>query len=75
MELKPQEVETVEFAARLVAVAGHVTIKPVVGLTTELRPTDAAKLKLLVMVTDTTAPEAPELKFTGLPALIVKSPT
>ncbi len=55
--------------------AGHVAVKPVVGLTTELILTDPAKLKPLDMVTDSAAPEAPELKFTGLPAIIMKSPT
>lgn len=75
MELKAQDVETVEFAARLEVVAGHVAIKPVVGLTTEPKPTVPAKLKTLVRVTGIAAPVAPELKLTGVPTLMVKSPT
>ncbi len=70
-----QEAETVAFAVMLVAVAGHVTVNPVVGLVTALRLTVPAKLKVLVIVTDMAAPVAPELKFTGLPTDIVKSPT
>ncbi len=70
-----QEAEAVEFAVRLVAVAGQVTVKPVVGLTTELRLTVPAKLKVLVRVTDIAAPVAPVLKLTGVPMLMVKSPT
>ncbi len=75
VELKVQEAETVAFAVMLVAVAGHVTVNPVVGLVTALRLTVPAKLKVLVIVTDMAAPVAPELKFTGLPTDIVKSPT
>ncbi len=63
------------FAVRLVAVAGQVTVKPVVGLTTELRLTLPTKLKVLVRETETAAPEAPVLKFTGEPTLRVKLPT
>ncbi len=55
--------------------AGQVTVKPVDGLTTELRLTLPTKLKVLVRVTDIAAPVAPELKLTGVPADIVKSPT
>ncbi len=43
MELKVQDVDAVALAVRLVAVAGHVTVRPVVGLTTELRETVPAK--------------------------------
>ncbi len=75
MELKVQEVETVALDVRLVVVAGHVTVKPLVGLTTELRPTVPAKLIVLVRVTDIDVPVAPELKLTGLLGLMVKSPT
>ncbi len=62
------------FAVRLVAVPGQVTVRPVVGLTTELRATVPAKLKVLVRLTETAAPAAPELKLTGVPTLTVKSP-
>lgn len=74
-ELRVQEAEAVAFAVRLVAVAGHETVRPVVGLTIELRLTPPTKLKVLVRVTDIPAPVAPELKFTGVPTEIVKSPT
>ncbi len=75
MELKVHEAETVAFAVMPVAVAGHVTVNPVVGLTTELRLTVPAKLNVLVSVTEIAAPVAPELKLTGVPTLTVKSPT
>ncbi len=74
-ELNVQDAEAVAFAVRLAAVAGQVTVRPVVGLTTELRATEPAKLNLLVKLTEIAAPEAPELKFTGLPTEMVKSPT
>ncbi len=60
---------------RVVAEAGQVTVKPVVGRTTEPRPTVPAKLKVLVRLTDMAVPVAPELKFTGVPTDIAKSPT
>ncbi len=62
-------------AVMLTAVAGQVTVRPVVGLTTEVRLMLPAKLNVLVRLMDIAAPVAPELKFTGLPTLIVKSPT
>ncbi len=62
-------------AVKLVAVAGQVTVRPVVGLTTELRLTLPAKLNVLVRLTEMAAPVAPELKFTGVATEIVKSPT
>ncbi len=62
-------------AARLVAVAGQLTVKPEVGLTTELRLTLPTKLKVLVRLTEIAAPVAPELKLTGVPTEMVKSPT
>src|SRR5260370_41961573 len=55
--------------------AGHVTVNPVAGLVTGVRVTVPAKLKVLVRLTDIAEPVAPELKFTGLPTEIVKSPT
>lgn len=75
MELKAQETEVVPLAVSVVAVPGQVTVKPVVGLITELRLTAPAKLKMLVRLTDIVAPVAPELKFAGVPTLMVKSPT
>jgi len=55
--------------------AGHVTVNPVAGLVTGVRVTVPAKLNVLVKLTEIAEPVAPELKFTGLPTLIVKSPT
>ncbi len=75
VELRVHDEDTVALAVMLTAVAGHVTVRPVVGLTTEVRATLPAKLNMLVRLTDTAAPVAPELKLTGVPAEIVKSPT
>ncbi len=75
MELRVQDPVPVPLAVNVTAVAWHVTVRPVVGLTTEERLTLPAKLKVLVRLTDIAAPVAPELKFTGVPAAIVKSPT
>ncbi len=75
MELSVHDDDTVAFAVIPTAVAGQVTVKPVVGLTTELRLTVPAKLNVLVRLTDIAAPVAPELKLTGVPAEMVKSPT
>ncbi len=75
VELKVQDAEAVPFAVRLVAVAGQVTVSPVVGLVTALRLMVPAKLKVLLRLTDTAAPVAPELKLTGVPEEMVKSPT
>ncbi len=69
-----QETDTVTFAERLVAVAGQVAARPTTGLTTEVRATVPAKLDELVSETESDA-EAPELKFTGVPIEIAKSPT
>ena len=55
--------------------AGHVTVKPLTGLVTGVRVTVPAKLNVLVRLTDIAEPVAPELKFTGLPTEMVKSPT
>ena len=74
VEASEQEAATVALAVILTG-AGHVTVKPVTGLVTGVRVTVPAKLKVLVKLTDIAEPVAPELKFTGLPTLIVKSPT
>ncbi len=74
VELKVQDDDTVMLAVMPTAVAGHVTVRPVVGLTTEVRVTLPAKLNVLVGETDMVRPAAPELKFTGVPTEIVKSP-
>jgi len=65
---------TVAFAVILTG-AGQVTVKPVAGLVTGVRATVPAKLNVLVKETEIAEPVAPELKFTGLPTEIVKSPT
>jgi len=68
------EAATVAFAV-IVTGAGQVTVNPVAGLMTGVRATVPAKLNVLVRETEITEPVAPELKFTGLPTEIVKSPT
>ena len=65
---------TVAFAVILTG-AGHVTVNPVAGLVTAARLTVPAKLNVLVRETEIAEPVAPELKLTGVPTLIVKSPT
>ncbi len=74
-ETRVQDAEAVPLAVKLVAVAGQVTVRPVVGLTTELRLTLPAKLNVLVRLTEIALPGAPELKFTGVATEIEKSPT
>ena len=69
-----QETATVAFAVILTG-AGHVTVSPVAGLVTGVRVTVPAKLNVLVRETEIAEPVAPELKLTGEPTLIVKSPT
>ena len=69
-----QDAATVAFAVILTG-AGQVTVSPVVGLVTGVRLTVPAKLNVLLRETDIAEPVAPELKFTGLLTLIVKSPT
>ncbi len=70
-----QDDDAVALAVRLTAVAGQVTVSPVVGVTTEVTVTLPAKLKMLVRDTEMEAPVAPVLKLTGLPTDMVKSPT
>jgi hypothetical protein len=65
---------TVALAVTLTG-AGQVTVKPVTGLVTAARLIVPAKLNVLVRETEMDEPVAPELKLTGLPTLIVKSPT
>ncbi len=75
MELKVQDDDTVALPVMLTAVAGQVTVRPVAGLTTADSAIVPAKLFTLARETETIAPVAPELKLTGVPTLIVKSPT
>ena len=65
---------TVAFAVILTG-AGQVTVNPVAGLVTGVRATVPAKLNVLVRETEIAEPVTPELKLTGLPTLIEKSPT
>ncbi len=74
-ELSVQDPEPVALAVSVTAVDWQVTVRPVVGLTTEERLTLPAKLKVLVRLTEIEAPVAPVLKLTGLLTEIVKSPT
>ena len=74
MELNVHDAATVAFAVMLTG-AGQVTVSPVAGLVTGVRLTVPAKLNVLVKLTDIAEPVAPELKLTGLPTLMVKSPT
>jgi hypothetical protein len=69
-----QDAATVAFAVILTG-AGQLTVKPVTGLVTAVSVTVPAKLNVLVRLTDIAAPVAPELKFTGVTVLMVKSPT
>jgi len=55
--------------------AGHVTVNPETGLVTAARLIVPAKLNVLVKLTDIAEPVAPELKLTGVPTEMVKSPT
>jgi hypothetical protein len=64
----------VPLAVKAIAVVGQVTVRPG-GVEEAVRETDPTKLNVLVSVTVVDAPEVPELKLTGLLALIVKSPT
>ncbi len=59
----------------LVAVVGHVTVRPVAGVIAEVRLTLPMKLKVLVNVTVTAEPVAPLLKSTGELVEIEKPPT
>jgi hypothetical protein len=55
--------------------AGHVTVKPVAGLVSELSTTVPAKLSVLVRLTEMTELGLPRLKLTGPPMEREKSPT
>ena len=74
MDDKVHDATTVALAVMLTG-AGHVTVKPVTGLVTAARLIVPAKLNVLVRETEIAEPVAPELKFTGVPTLIVKLPT
>ena len=74
VELRVQDAATVAFAVILTG-AGQVTVKPVAGLVTGVSARVPAKLNVLVRLTDIEEPAAPELKLTGLPTEMVKSPT
>lgn len=75
VELNVQEAAAVAFAEMAVGAVGQATVSPLAGVLITLRLAVPAKLNVLVRVTDTAAPVAPELKLTGLPTEIMKSPT
>lgn len=75
MEVRAHEALTVTLPVIPVAVTGHVTVSPVAGPTREDRAIVPAKLFELVSETGIEVLEAPELKLTGVPTNIVKSPT
>ena len=61
-------------AVKAMGVVGQVTVRPA-GVEEAVRETEPTKLNVLMSVTVVDAPEVPELKLTGLVALMVKSPT
>jgi hypothetical protein len=64
----------VPLAVNAIGVVGQLTVRPA-GVEEAVRETEPTKLNVLVSVTVVDAPEVPELKLTGLVALMVKSPT
>jgi len=72
VEDKEHDDATVAFAVIATAVPGQVMVRPAREL--PVRVMLPAKLNVLVRETEI-EPAAPELKFTGLPTEIVKSPT
>ena len=74
VELRVHDAVTVAFAVMLTG-AGQVTVSPVAGLVTEVRAIVPTKLNELVRLTEIAELVAPELKSTGLPTEIEKSPT
>jgi hypothetical protein len=72
VEDNEQDDATVAFAVIATAVTGQVIVRPAPEV--PVRVMLPAKLNLLVRETEID-PAAPELKFTGLPRLTVKSPT
>ncbi len=75
VELSVQDADAVAFPAKLARMVKQATVRPTVGLTTELSATVPAKLFTLVSETDIAAPVAPELKLAGVLTEMVKSPT
>ncbi len=65
----------VPLVVRLTSVVGHVTVTPVSGLTEDVTLILPTKLFVLESETVMKAPVAPELKFTGLVTVTLKSPT
>ncbi len=70
-----QDAGAVPLAVRPTGVVGQVTVRPVAGLTIEVRATVPAKLKVLVSTTDIEPPDAPVLKLTETWEEMVKPPT
>ncbi len=74
-EFREHDPVAVLFARRLTGAATQETVNPVLGVTFGVRLTLPAKLKMLDKLTVVDALATPELKFTGVAADIVKSPT
>lgn len=74
VEPRVQEAPSVTLAVIAVVEVGQVTARPALGLTVEAIVMLPAKLKVLVKLTEITMPLAPELKLTGVPMDIEKSP-
>ena len=64
VDARVHDAVTVAFATMLVAVAGHIALRPA-GVTTDDRLIVPAKLNVLVKVTVIDEPDAPLLKLTG----------
>ncbi len=75
MDASVHDAVTVALAVMAVPVVGHVTVRPVAGVTTEVRLTVPAKFWTLVRVTVIAEPVAPLLKLTGELTESVNSPT
>ena len=75
VEARVHDAVTVALAVIAVAVVGQVTVRPVVGVTAEVRLMLPAKLNVLVRVTVIAEPVAPLLKLTGDDTDSVNCPT
>lgn len=75
VDARVHEAVTVALAVMAVAVVGQLTVRPLAGVTAEVKLMLPAKLNVLVRVTVMADPVAPLLKLTGDVAEIVKSPT
>ena len=74
-DVRLHDVVAVPLGVNVVVAEGQVTVRPVTGLTRLVKLTVPAKLKVLARDRNIEAPLGPELKLTGVPAEMVKSPT